>query len=64
MGATEIDGGIKMTSVGGEWNLLDLNGKTFGSKTLDGHYYLLFFGSTLCPDTCPFTLMKIMKAHR
>lgn len=31
MGATEIDGGINMTSIGGEWNLLDLNGKHFGS---------------------------------
>ena len=31
MGGAEIDGGIKMTSIGGEWDLLDLNGKPFGS---------------------------------
>jgi len=39
-----------------------LDGRPFGSKDLKGHYYLLFFGSTLCPDVCPFTLRKLMKA--
>ena len=64
MGRREIDGGITMTSIGGEWELIDLKGNAFGSKTLKGHYYLLFFGSSMCPDTCPYTLMKTMNAHR
>jgi len=64
MGHTDIDGGITKTSIGGEWSLIDLDNRDFGSKTLRGHYYLLFFGSSLCPDTCPFTLMKILKAQR
>ena len=29
---------------------------------MHGFYYLLFFGSTLCPDVCPLTLAKIMKS--
>ena len=29
-----------------------------------GHYYLLYFGGTLCPDVCPLTLMKMMKAMK
>lgn len=64
MGKTEIDGGINKTSLGGDWQLVDLEGRPFGSEQLKGNYYLLFFGSTLCPDVCPFTLMKIMKVHR
>jgi protein SCO1/2 len=64
MGRTEVDGGILRTSIGGDWDLVDLQGKPFGSKTLKGHYYMVFFGSSLCPDTCPLTLMKMMKFYR
>ena len=56
--------GIGDSSIGGSWNLRDLNGKPFGSKDLAGHYYLLYFGGTLCPDVCPLTLMKIMHAMK
>ena len=44
--------------------MVDLKGKPFGSEALKGNYYLLFFGSSLCPDTCPLTLMKMMKVYR
>jgi cytochrome oxidase Cu insertion factor (SCO1/SenC/PrrC family) len=29
---------------------------------LQGQYYLVYFGTTLCPDVCPLSLMRIMKA--
>ena len=61
-GEDQTDGGIASTTLGGAWTLRDLDGKRFGSADLEGHYYLLFFGGTLCPDICPLTLMKIMKA--
>ena len=64
-GADEgIDGGIKNTSIGGAWELKTLDGHEFGSKNLAGRYYLIFFGSTLCPDVCPFTLRTLMKSIR
>lgn len=50
--------------IGGEWQLKDLQGKKFGSYDLESHYYLLYFGSSLCPDVCPLTLMKMQKAQR
>jgi protein SCO1/2 len=50
--------------IGGSWQLRDINGRKFGSSSLEGHYYLLFFGTTLCPDVCPLTLMKMVKAQR
>lgn len=42
----------------------DLQGRRFGSDQLLGHYYLLFFGTSACPDVCPLTLMRMLKAHR
>jgi cytochrome oxidase Cu insertion factor (SCO1/SenC/PrrC family) len=60
----DIDGGIENSCIGGHWQLKDINGKPFGSQDLDGHYYLLFFGTTRCPDVCPLTLDKMMKVHR
>lgn len=50
--------------IGGEWQLKDLHGKKFGTDDLESHYYLLYFGSSLCPDVCPLTLMKMQKAQR
>ena len=44
--------------------LKTLDGREFGSHDLQGHYYLIFFGSTLCPDVTPFTLRTLMKAVR
>ena len=57
-----IDGGIVHTTLGGDWELKTLNGQRFGSANLSGHYYLMYFGSTLCPDICPLTLHTLMKA--
>ena len=49
---------------GGDWQLIDLSGKKFTSLNVRGHYYLLFFGHTKCPDVTPITLHKLTKAVR
>lgn len=54
----------KEQKIGGDWELKDLKGKNFGTDDLESHYYLLYFGSSLCPDVCPLTLMKMQKAQR
>ena len=54
----------KINKVGGNWVLKDINGNTFGSANLNGTYYLLYFGFSLCPDVCPISLMKLTKAIR
>lgn len=39
-----------------DFSLLDHNGKPFGKSELQGHWSLLFFGYSYCPDVCPVTL--------
>ena len=58
------DADLKKDKLGGDWLLEDLEGKPFGSKSLLGNYYLLFFGGSLCPDVCPMTLHRMSKALR
>lgn len=31
---------------------------------MQGSYYLLYFGFSLCPDVCPISLMKLSNAVR
>ena len=40
----------------GEFELLDHHGKPFTPARLEGHWTLLFFGFTHCPDVCPTTM--------
>lgn len=44
------------------FSLIDHNGQRFGPDRLQGHWSLLFFGYTYCPDVCPVTLVQINKA--
>lgn len=39
-----------------QFTLTDTNGNPFTAKSLRGHWTLLFFGYTRCPDICPRTL--------
>lgn len=40
-------------------NLIDQEGSPFHLKSLKGHWSLLFFGYTHCPDICPTTLTNM-----
>ena len=46
-----------------EFSLLDQNGATVSVDTFRGHWNLVFFGFTHCPDICPAT-MQILAAAR
>jgi protein SCO1 len=49
----------------GDFTLIDHRGRAFGAANLRGHWSLLFFGYTNCPDFCPTTLTTLaaMKKH-
>jgi protein SCO1/2 len=42
-----------------DFSLIDQQGRAFGSANLRGHWSLLFFGYTNCPDLCPTTLTTL-----
>jgi protein SCO1/2 len=42
-----------------DFSLIDQRGAAFGPRNLDGHWSLVFFGYTNCPDFCPTTLMTL-----
>ena len=42
-----------------DFSLIDHHGQTFGPANLRGHWSLLFFGYTNCPDFCPTTLTTL-----
>jgi len=44
--------------------LLDQSGKAFTQDGFKGHWSLVFFGFTSCPDVCPNTLYQLQQARR
>ena len=42
-----------------DFSLIDQQGQVFGSANLRGHWSMLFFGYTNCPDFCPATLATL-----
>jgi cytochrome oxidase Cu insertion factor (SCO1/SenC/PrrC family) len=47
---------------GGTFALTDAKGNAVTDAALKGHYSLVFFGFTHCPDVCPLTLQKLTQA--
>jgi protein SCO1/2 len=44
--------------------LIDERGATFRTDNLRGHWSLLYFGYTYCPDVCPLTLVQLANLER
>ena len=42
-----------------DFSLIDNRGRGFGAANLRGHWSLMFFGYTNCPDYCPTTLTML-----
>ncbi len=42
-----------------DFSLIDNQGRGFGAANLRGHWSLMFFGYTNCPDYCPTTLTTL-----
>ena len=43
-------------SIGGRFALIDDRGRPFTDRDLLGHYVLIYFGYSYCPDACPTDL--------
>ena len=58
--ATLLPGGVELP----EFSLLDHTGSPIDRTVFDGHWNLVFFGFTHCPDICPITLQVLANAQR
>jgi protein SCO1/2 len=47
-----------------DFSLLDQDGATIGRDIFKGHWNLVFFGFTHCPDICPLTLQVLADARQ
>jgi len=47
-----------------DFSLVDQDGHPFGPRSLVGHWSLIFFGFTNCPDICPATLQVLSIARQ
>lgn len=45
-------------------DLVDQDGRPLGPKFFEGHWTLVFFGFTQCPDICPTTLATLAQVVR
>ncbi len=45
--------------VGGDFTLINQDGKTVTNKDFEGKYMLIYFGYSFCPDVCP-TELQVM----
>lgn len=43
---------------------IDQDGRPFGAEQLRGHWSILFFGFTSCPDVCPTTLALLSQVEK
>jgi protein SCO1/2 len=56
--------GQAVAAVGGPFHLEDQNGKPVSDADMKGRPFLVFFGFTHCPDTCPTTLFDVSQLLR
>lgn len=49
-------------AIGGPFILEDSKGNTVTEAVLAGHYSLIYFGYTFCPDICPLALQNMTQA--
>lgn len=53
---------IDVPAIGGAFAMVDQNGDPFTQEDLEGHFSLIYFGYTYCPDICPTELTIIADA--
>ena len=47
-----------------DFSLIDQHGHPFGSANLRGHWSMMFFGYTNCPDFCPTTMTLLAQLSK
>lgn len=50
---------LQGAAIGGRFSLTDDHGRRFTDRDLLGHYVLIYFGYSFCPDACPTDLQTM-----
>ena len=53
---------VAQAAIGGDFQLIDQNGRPVDQRLLEGKWTAVFFGYTYCPDFCPATLQQLQAA--
>jgi len=68
MSAEELrtNGAIELSQprIFSDFELLDHRGESFSLENLRGHWTILFFGFTNCPDICPTTMATLAQMYQ
>ena len=68
MSAEELrtNGAIELSKprIFSDFELLDHRGESFSLENLRGHWTILFFGFTNCPDICPTTMATLAQMYQ
>jgi protein SCO1/2 len=48
--------------IGGPFSLTDQDGRTVTDRSFAGHYRIMYFGYTFCPDVCPVDVQNVAQA--
>ncbi len=59
--AAAPEGNLAGASVGGPFRLVDQDGRQVSDRDYLGHYRLMYFGYTFCPDVCPTDVAVLAK---
>jgi protein SCO1/2 len=60
--ARQANSEAPIATIGGPFALIDQDGRPRTDRDFRGHYVLLYFGYTSCPDVCPTTLQTMADA--
>ena len=55
---------LRGSSIGGPFTLVDKHGKTVRWSDFAGHYRVVYFGYTYCPDVCPTDMQRTVQGEK
>lgn len=54
---------LEGAAIGGDFTLVDKDGKTVHFNDFAGKYRIVYFGYSFCPDVCPLDLQHVMQGY-
>jgi protein SCO1/2 len=62
--APPSDAPLAGARIGGQFTLVNQDGRQVSDRDFAGQYRLMYFGYTYCPDVCPVDLQRLMAGYK